>query len=79
MAIVASLVAQVSDIRQIGVCNGTIFFVVPFATLTGDPVGDALIAHDNGGFVSLQIFCEMIIFVGGCFFIASRYAQVGMT
>lgn len=77
VAIVVALVAQVSDIRQIGVRNGTNFFVISWAALTGNPIAGALISHNNGGYIGLQIFCGVVIFVGALFFIASRHVQVG--
>ena len=77
VAMVAALVAQVSDIRQIGVRNGTNFFVVSWAALTGSPIAGALIAHNNGGYIGVQIFGGVVIFVGALFFIASRHVQVG--
>ncbi|KAM0794111.1 major facilitator superfamily domain-containing protein, partial [Usnea florida] len=77
VAMVAALVAQVSDIRQIGVRNGTNFFVISWAALTGNPIAGALISHNNGGYIGLQIFGGVVIFVGALFFIASRHVQVG--
>ena len=77
VAMVAALVAQVSDIRQIGVRNGTNFFVISWAALTGNPIAGALISHNNGGYIGLQIFCGIVILVGALFFIASRHVQVG--
>ena len=77
VAMVAALVAQVSDIRQIGVRNGTNFFVISWAALTGNPIAGALISEHNGGYLGLQLFCGIVIFVGALFFIASRHVQVG--
>lgn len=42
MSLVPSVVAQISDIRQIGVRNGTVFFIVSIAALTGTPIGKLL-------------------------------------
>ena len=77
VAMVAALVAQVSDIRQIGVRNGTNFFVISWAALTGNPIAGALISEHHGGYLGLQLFCGIVIFVGALFFIASRHVQVG--
>lgn len=75
VSMVPSLVAQISDIRQIGVRNGTNFFIVAFAALCGNPVGGALISRDHGGYVYLQIFSGLTMAVGGSFYVASRYVQ----
>ncbi len=72
-----SLVAQISDIRQIGVRNGTLFAIVSIAALTGNPIGGALISRNDGGFLYLQIFCGVSMAVGTVLFIASRWVQCG--
>lgn len=72
-----SLVAQISPIQQIGVRSGTMFLAVAFAGLTGNPIGGALVGKDNGGFLYLQIFCGVTMFVGTLGFIASRWVLAG--
>lgn len=72
-----SLVAQISDVRQIGVRNGTMFAIVSLAALTGNPIGGALVTKDNGGFTYLQVFCGLAMLVGAAMFVASRWVQVG--
>ena len=74
---VPTLVAQISDVRQIGVRNGTNFFVVSFAALCGNPTGGALIAQDQADYTYLQIFSGLTMAVGGCLYAASRRVQVG--
>lgn len=76
VSLVPTLVAQISDVRQIGVRNGTNFFIVAFATLCGNPIGGALIAQAQGDYIYLQIFSGLAMAVGGCFFVASRHVQV---
>jgi len=72
-----SLVAQISDIRQIGVRNGSLFAIVSIAALTGNPIGGALVTRDNGKFTYLQIFCGVAMAAGSVLFIASRWVQCG--
>lgn len=75
VSMVASLIAQISDIRQIGVRNGTNFFIVAFAALCGNPIGGALIAQDHGGYTYLQVFSGLTMAIGGSFYVASRHVQ----
>jgi MFS family permease len=75
---IPALVAQISDIREIGVRVGTTFFFVSFGTLTGNPIGGALLQKDGGGYRWLQVFCGITLFVGGCFFVATRITQTGL-
>ena len=72
-----SLIAQISPIREIGVRSGTFFLCVAFAGLTGNPIGGALVGKDHGGFLYLQIFCGLAMFVGSSLYLASRWVQVG--
>ena len=77
VSLIPSLVAQISDMRQIGVRTGTVFLIVSFAGLTGSPIAGALNSKDNGGFTGLQIFCGVVMAVGSVFFAGSRWVQVG--
>lgn len=72
-----ALVAQISDVRQIGVRIGSNFFIVSFAVLTGNPIAGAIIAKDNGHFTGLQIFCGTTIIAAGVAYLAARYSQCG--
>jgi MFS family permease len=72
-----SLIAQISPIREIGVRSGTFFLCVSIAGLTGNPIGGALLANDNGGFLDLQIFCGVTMAAGAFLYVASRWVQVG--
>ncbi|KAH8807190.1 major facilitator superfamily domain-containing protein [Xylogone sp. PMI_703] len=77
VALVAAVIGQISDIRQIGIRNGTNFFCISFAALIGNPIAGALINRDNGGYLYMQIFSGVGFFVGSCLFLASRVYQVG--
>jgi MFS family permease len=77
VSLVPSLVAQISDIRQLGVRSGALFAIISVAALTGNPIGGNLVSKDNGGFTYLQIFCGVVMTLGSIGFIASRAVQVG--
>lgn len=78
VSLAPALVAQISDIRQIGVRTGTMFAVVSVAGLTGNPIGGALVTAEHGGFTHLQIFCGVTMFSGGIIFVAARASLVGL-
>jgi predicted MFS family arabinose efflux permease len=77
VSLAPSLVAQISDIREIGVRNGSLFAAISVAALTGSPIGGALVTADNGGFTYLQIFCGVTMAAGCALFLASRAVQCG--
>lgn len=72
-----ALVAQISDIREIGVRNGTNFLVISFAVLLGNPIAGALIDRNNGGYSYLQVFCGLAMLVGFLLYIVARALQAG--
>ncbi|KAH8680563.1 MFS monocarboxylate transporter [Xylariales sp. PMI_506] len=77
VALVSALVAQISDIKQIGTRNGTNWFAYSLGALIGTPVAGALIVRDGGGYMYMQIFSGVAMFISTCFFLASRTVQVG--
>jgi MFS family permease len=73
-----ALIAQISDIRQIGVRNGTMFAIISVAALTGSPIGGALVTKANGGFLYLQIFCGVALSAGALGFVVARSTLAGL-
>jgi hypothetical protein len=56
-----ALVAQISDVRRIGVRMGTMFTIMSIAVLISDPIAGALVVQDYGGYVKLQVFAGCMI------------------
>ncbi|KAF1964956.1 putative MFS monocarboxylate transporter [Bimuria novae-zelandiae CBS 107.79] len=77
VALTSSLVAQISDIKKIGTRNGTNWFMYGIGALIGTPIAGALIQEDRGGYLYMQIFAGLAMFVSGCLFVGSRHVQVG--
>ncbi|KAJ5779753.1 hypothetical protein N7457_007473 [Penicillium paradoxum] len=78
VSLAPALLAQISDIRQLGVRNGTFFSVISFAALTGTPIGGALVSDGpHADFTRLQIFCGVVMLVGSCLFVTARGAVGG--
>ncbi|KAM0277433.1 hypothetical protein ACHAQH_005797 [Verticillium albo-atrum] len=72
-----ALVAQISDIRQIGIRTGTAFAVQSFGALTGSPIAGAIVAAQGGEYLGLQLFCGMTMVASTCFLLAARYRLAG--
>ncbi|KAL9038726.1 MAG: hypothetical protein Q9214_005167, partial [Letrouitia sp. 1 TL-2023] len=78
VSLAPALVAQISDIRQIGVRTGSMFAVVSVAALVGNPIGGALVSEERGGYMHLQIFCGMMMLGGSVVFVAARWSLEGL-
>lgn len=72
-----AVIAQISEIHQIGVRNGTLYAVISIGSLIGNPIGGALITHDDGGFAGLQIFAGCAMLGGVGVLVCARIALVG--
>lgn len=79
VSMISPLVAQISDIRQIGVRVGTCFMIFSVAALTGNPIAGALLKADNGGYVGVQVFTGVVMAVGTVLLIVARHMQVGLS
>ncbi|KAF5136778.1 MFS transporter asaE [Metarhizium anisopliae] len=73
----ATLIAQISDISQIGTNVGTAFAVMSLGALVGSPVGGALVAADDGNYLGQQLFCGLSLLASTCTFVVVRFLLVG--
>ncbi|KAF4919343.1 MFS transporter asaE [Colletotrichum viniferum] len=78
ISLAPALIAQISDIRQIGIRTGTAFAVQSFGALTGSPIAGAIVASQGGSFLGLQLFCGFAMLAAVGVFIAARTVQVGL-
>ncbi|KAL9595450.1 MAG: hypothetical protein Q9219_006441 [cf. Caloplaca sp. 3 TL-2023] len=78
VSLAPALVAQISDIRQIGVRTGSMFAVISVATLIGNPIGGALISNEHGKYSHLQIFTGTMMLGGSVVFVVSRWSLAGL-
>jgi len=74
-----ALIAQISEIKDIGTRTGAAFGVAAIAALTGTPIGGALIVEDHGKFLHAKLFAGIMCAVGVALFIAARVCLVGTT
>ena len=73
VSLAPAIVAQItSDMRQIGTRTGSMFGLVSFAALIGNPIAGALLSDDNDQYLYLQIFTGVAIAVGTAFFVLSK-------
>ncbi|TQN70091.1 MFS transporter asaE [Colletotrichum shisoi] len=78
ISLAPACIAQISDIRQIGVRTGTAFAVQSFGALTGSPIAGAIVASQGGSYLGLQLFCGFSMLASVGVFFAARTAQVGL-
>jgi MFS family permease len=78
LTIIAALVAQISDVRELGLRTGALYAVASFGALIGSPIGGAIVTHEHGGFSGLKIFTGVTFLVGAVFTILSRQSQIGL-
>lgn len=71
------LVAHSSPMPEIGTRTGVAFAIAGIATLTGSPIGGAIITAQNGSYLGTKIFGGVSCAVGTLLFIAARVALVG--
>ncbi|KAK3074516.1 hypothetical protein LTR53_002998 [Teratosphaeriaceae sp. CCFEE 6253] len=77
VSLAPSLIAQISDVRQIGVRTGTLFAVISVAALIGNPIGGQLITRWHGSFTGLQIYCGVMTLAGAVVLSLARVTLAG--
>jgi MFS family permease len=77
IGIAPTLVAQISDIRQIGVRTGTAFACQSIGALIGSPIGGAIVQSQGGKFLGLQLFCGISMAASVFVYVAARQSIVG--
>ncbi|CEN60394.1 Putative Riboflavin transporter MCH5 [Aspergillus calidoustus] len=73
-------VSQISPIKEIGTRIGLAALVNAFGSLTGSPLGGALISNKSGSgnsFLGLQLFCGSTMVASVFAYGAARYLQAG--
>ncbi|TGJ81352.1 hypothetical protein E0Z10_g7424 [Xylaria hypoxylon] len=76
ISLAPAVIAQISDIRQIGARSGVLLFVSSLGALTGAPIGGAIITAQNGQYLGLKLFTGLTIGVAAVFLLLARAAQV---
>ncbi|KAF4126012.1 Major Facilitator Superfamily [Geosmithia morbida] len=79
ISLAPTLIAQISEIRQIGTRVGAAYAVQAVGALIGSPIGGAIVSAQDGDYLGLQLFCGCCMVVGTAIFIGVRYVQVGFS
>jgi len=68
-----------SDLSKMETRIGMVFTILSFATLTGMPIGGALIDPSPGGssYLGLELFSATAMLAGAAFLLLARTAKVG--
>jgi MFS family permease len=61
VSLAPSLIAQISDVKKIGVRTGTLFAVISIAALICQPIGGALVTRWHGSYTGLQIYAGVMM------------------
>jgi len=76
ISLVPTVIAQISDIREIGARSGALLFVGSLGALTGSPIGGAIITAQNGDYLGLKLWTGLTLFTGSLFLFLARAVQV---
>ncbi|CEN59655.1 hypothetical protein ASPCAL02099 [Aspergillus calidoustus] len=73
VSLAPALIAQISEIREIGVRSGTYFAISAFAALTGTPIAGALLPEPlSGSYLGVELFCAATMGVGVVLYVLAR-------
>lgn len=62
---------------KVGTRMGMAFGIISFASMTGPPVGGALLTVSNGQFTAAQIWAALAMLVGAVCCLGARWAKAG--
>lgn len=77
VALLPTLIAQISDIQEIGIRIGLEFGILSIPALVSNPIGGAFIASDDGGYRDCQIWTGCILMLGSVLFLFARMSLGG--
>ncbi|KAI0154706.1 monocarboxylate permease-like protein [Xylariaceae sp. FL1272] len=78
ISLIPAVMAQISDLREIGTRSGVSLLVGSLGALTGAPIGGAILSAQGGKYTGLQLFTGISILVGSVLLILARFVQVGL-
>ncbi|KAI1817670.1 monocarboxylate permease-like protein [Poronia punctata] len=76
ISLLPTIIAQISDIREIGARSGALLFVGSLGALTGSPIGGAIVTAQNGDYMGLKLWTGLTILVSALIFVVARAVQV---
>jgi MFS family permease len=69
-----AMVAQISDVRQIGIRTGTMYMFVAIAVLVGNPIAASLVTDHGTNYDRLKIFGGCLMCGGSLVLMAARWS-----
>ena len=78
VSLAPALIAQISDVRQIGLRTGSMFAAISVAALVGNPIAGQLVSDEHGDYLHLQLFCGIMMVAGSCVFVLARKSLAGL-
>ncbi|KAI0099697.1 monocarboxylate permease-like protein [Nemania sp. FL0031] len=76
ISLAPAVIAQISDLREIGARSGALLFIASLGALTGSPLGGAIVTAQHGEYLGLKLFNGLTILVGAIFLVIARAVQV---
>ncbi|KAI0389301.1 MFS general substrate transporter [Xylariaceae sp. FL0594] len=77
ISLIPPVIAQISDIREIGARSGALLFVASLASLTGSPIGGAIVSAQGGDYLGLKLWTGLNLLTGALILFVARTVQVG--
>ncbi|EIW56757.1 MFS general substrate transporter [Trametes versicolor FP-101664 SS1] len=71
-ALIVPCIAQISDIREIGMRIGLLYSIISFPSLIGNPTAGALLRVCHGSYTGLIVLSGVSVMVGSLFMLASK-------
>lgn len=72
VSLMPTLIASISDIRQIGTRTGIAMAVMSFGALTGSPIAGGIVESMDGQYLGLQLFCGFCMLTSVVFYGLAR-------
>jgi predicted MFS family arabinose efflux permease len=76
-SIIPAMVAQLSDIRKLGVRTGSLYVVSSTGVLIGSPIAGVIASGSGNGFLGLTLFSGITLLVGTVLVVFARIKQTG--
>jgi MFS family permease len=77
VALTPTIVAQISDLKEIGARIGLQFAMISIPALLSNPIGGAFVDMDGGGYRDCQIWTGCILLLGSTLMMFARISQGG--
>lgn len=73
-----AVIAQISDVREVGTRSGVLYFCGSFGALIGPPIAGAIVTAQDGDYLGLKLFNGLTLLLGALCMYLSRATQVGV-